>query len=212
MVIYSLFNSNVAISKKHPMKFDFNSLKNPYTWEEYLSLHEKLVENKGTTGPVQNEEMAHYTMLNLQRSKRVLKQLKLDTEIVQTISQLPPQKWVLITEPWCGDASQSVPAIASFAKASSNIELKLILRDENLEIMDMFLTNGGRSIPVLIRIQPETNEVISHWGPRPKSAQEIFVQLKKEGKTKEELVLEIQKWYNENKSIELITELIELAH
>ena len=77
--------------------------------------------------------------------------------------------------------------------------------------MDNFLTNGGRSIPVLVRINPETNEVVSHWGPRPRAAQELFLKHKSEGKSKEESVLEIQKWYNENKSQDLISELIEFA-
>ena len=59
--------------------------------------------------------------------------------------------WLVLTEAWCGDAAQSLPIINKMAEVSDNITLRLILRDENLDVMDQFLQNGrSRSIPKLI--------------------------------------------------------------
>lgn len=179
---------------------------------DYLQLQEHLVEIKSTTGDNKSEEMVHYTMLNWQRTKRVLKTMEIEDSIQNSISNAPAQKWILISEPWCGDASQSVPIIIELAKLNPAITLDILLRDENLDVMDLFLTNGGRSIPKLIRLNPQTNEVVSVWGPRPKAAQELYLQMKADNLSHEEMVIQLQNWYNKNSGKDTRMEIAELAN
>jgi len=181
---------------------------------DYLKLHEHLVAAKTTTGENKSEAMVHYTMLNWQRTKRVLKTMKttgIEDSIKNSISKAPAQKWILISEPWCGDASQSVPVIIELAKLNPAIKLDILLRDDNLEVMDQFLTNGGRSIPKLIRLNPETNEVISDWGPRPEAAQDLYLRMKEENLPYEEMSIQLQNWYNKNSGKDLRIEIAALA-
>jgi hypothetical protein len=183
---------------------------NAFSWQDYFSLHETLVKEGKTTGPIQNEDLAHYTLLNYQRSKRVFNHLKLTSATIDKIQAAREQQWLLITEAWCGDASQSVPVIAAMANLNDKINLRIVLRDEYPELIDRFLTNGGRAIPILIILNPKTGQVLNHWGPRPENAQKFVYQLREQNIPKEEISLAIQKWYNENKSLEIIEEILAL--
>jgi hypothetical protein len=80
------------------------------------------------------------------------------------------------------------------------------LRDEEPFLIDQYLTNGGKSIPILV-IRNEHGEDIAVWGPRPTKAQELFLKLKEEGKEFADIKEEIQKWYNEDKGTEIQAEL-----
>jgi len=164
---------------------------------------------EGKTSGAQNEDLIHYTKLNAQRSKRISKTTKLNPELVRQVKELSGQTWLLITETWCGDAANSVPVIALLAEENSNINLRIVLRDENTELMDQFLTKGGRSIPKLIVLDDELN-VLFDWGPRPEQLQKIYWDWR-ESENRipySEFHLVIQKWYNDNKSVDIQQELI----
>ncbi|CAF3954212.1 unnamed protein product [Rotaria sp. Silwood1] len=122
-------------------------------------------------------------------------------DVKETLQSINEKKyWILITEAWCGDAAQIVPIIGRLAEINSNIELLIILRDENPELMDKYLTNGGRSIPILISLNDKFEEEW-HWGPRPKPAQAMVIENKEtKAVSHEELKKQIQLWYTEHKT------------
>ncbi|WP_025762671.1 thioredoxin family protein [Dyadobacter tibetensis] len=179
-----------------------------YTYLDYLSMTEKLVEAGMTSGPVQNEELSHYTRLNLSRMQRVYKTVKLEDELLQAVREIQePQDWYIITEAWCGDAAQNVPVLAVLAQENPLINLKLILRDENLAFMDAYLTNGGRSIPKLIAVDVRQNELFT-WGPRPEPTYELFMEYKNNPEMGHDAFAEkIQRWYLADKSMSLQQEI-----
>ena len=155
--------------------------------------------------------LINYTKLNAQRSKRVSKTSILKPELINLIEELPKQTWLLITETWCGDAASSVPVISKLATLNPQIDLRLVLRDENTELMDQFLTRGGRSIPKLISLDSDLNVQFT-WGPRPEELQKIYWDWR-ESENKipySEFHLVIQRWYNENKSEAIQGELMQL--
>lgn len=180
------------------MKFPFDKkrIEEGMSFQSYYNLTEKLVEEGKTTGPKQSDDLAHYTKLNLSRMKRLAKTASLSDLLIEKINQIKSKVYFLvISEAWCGDAAQNVPLIAKAAEFSSNIDLKIILRDDNLDIMDAYLTNGGRSIPKVIAIDAETLEVIAEWGPRPKGAQELMLELKSKEAAYPEISEALQRWY-----------------
>ncbi|MEL7004310.1 MAG: thioredoxin family protein, partial [Bacteroidota bacterium] len=127
--------------------------------------YRKLIDDKfaigQTTGVDHSESMLNYTKLNIQRMNKWDKVTKLGDETVSLAEKLDrPQYWMLLTEGWCGDAAQCTPFIQKVASLNENIQLKIILRDENPEVMDAYLTEGGRSIPKLIILDAETLEEI----------------------------------------------------
>ena len=153
-------------------------------------------------------ELNHYVPLNLHRHQRWMKHGVISDSLQEQISKITTiQHWVLITEPWCGDAAQCVPALEKLALCSPNIQTKYILRDENPEVMDAYLTNGGRSIPKLICLDEQLQEVFT-WGPRPDVIQAVMNDLKANGVTEIAQIVEaIQKAYNDNKQAGIYDEL-----
>ena len=72
-----------------------------------------------------------------------------------------------LSEDWCGDAVNILPVVARFAEAVPNVDLRVLSRDENPDIMDAHLTGGrSRSIPVVILYDRDFRER-GWWGPRP---------------------------------------------
>ncbi|WP_078381938.1 thioredoxin family protein [Sutcliffiella halmapala] len=78
---------------------------------------------------------------------------------------------IVLTEDWCGDALLNNPILMNIAN-EAHIDVRFILRDQNLELMDQYLTNGtARAIPIFIFINQEGEEVVV-WGPRAAELQE----------------------------------------
>ena len=166
----------------------------------YMQLTEQLVAEGRTSGPNQSAPYVYYTKLNLQRMKRLNKTVEIPAQLVELYKQKANEwRWITITEPWCGDAAQCVPVIDKLAQAIGGIQSQYLLRDEHPEVMDAYLTNGGRSIPKLICLDAEGREVFT-WGPRPDVIQEVMNRLKADGVTEiSEIVEAIQKAYNDDK-------------
>lgn len=175
------------------------AIKDSVSAEQYLVMHANYAEEGKTSGE-HNEDMVYYTKLNAQRSKRITKTAVLVPELVEKVRGLPKQTWLLITETWCGDAANSVPLLAKLADVNANVDLRVVFRDENLDLMDQFLTKGGRSIPKLIALDEELN-VLFDWGPRPREAQDLYWSWreKEDREPYKEFQVVMQKWYNENK-------------
>ncbi len=182
------------------------------TYESYRKMTEDLLAQNKTTGENQSEEMIHYTKMNVTRMRRIDKHIPLSDELKEVLDQIKkPQRWTVLTEPWCGDAAQIVPVFNKIAEECPQITLDILLRDENLELMDQYLTNGGRSIPKLIVTDEESGDEIFNWGPRPASAQKLVIELKESGLPLMEMATQLHTWYAKNKTedtqAELVTEL-----
>lgn len=184
---------------------------NGYTYEEYRKLINELFEEGKTTGNDHSEAMLDYTKMNIQRMNRLDKTIEIDQELKDKLYKIPCQvNWLLITEAWCGDAAQNVPILNKIADASSNVKLRLILRDEHLDIMDKYLTNGGRAIPKLIILDAKMNEIAT-WGPRPSEVQEMVLDNKLNAKLPYgEFAKVVQKWYAKDKGKLLQREMLEV--
>lgn len=183
-------------------------LEQAMNYSAYMALTEQLVNEGRTSGPNQSEAYVYYTKLNLQRMNRLNKTITIPTELSELIAQKAQHwTWLIITEPWCGDAAQCVPALEKLALCSSKIQTKYILRDENPEVMNAYLTNGGRSIPKLICLDEQLQGVFT-WGPRPDVIQAVMNDLKANGVTEIAQIVEaIQKAYNDNKQAGIYEEL-----
>uniref|UniRef100_A0AB33KZ95 Thioredoxin family protein n=1 Tax=Tenacibaculum sp. Pbs-1 TaxID=3238748 RepID=A0AB33KZ95_9FLAO len=188
-----------------------NSLEKAFSYSEYRDLVSDLLAQGKSTGPNQSDDLLNYSKLNDKRMKRLDKTVKLTEETLAKIKDVKePQTWLVLTEGWCGDAAQNLPVINKIAEENPNINLKLVLRDENLELMDEFLTNGGRSIPKLIALNKE-NEVINTWGPRPTEATKMVVDYKeKHGSLDADFKTDLQVWYNKNKGENTQEDLISM--
>jgi hypothetical protein len=189
-----------------------NSLKKTISYTDYRALVSDLLVEGKSTGPEQSEDLTNYSLLNDRRMKRLDKTIKISEETIQEFQKVSaPQTWLVITEGWCGDAAQNLPVLNKIATASDYIDLKVVLRDENLELMDLFLTNGGRSIPKLIALDKDNN-VIDSWGPRPTVATKMVADYKeKNGVLDPEFKQDLQVWYNKDKGQSVQEDFVSIA-
>lgn len=154
----------------------------------------------------------HYTKMNVQRMNRVDKTVSLTDDLTSTINHLKGNyKFLVITEGWCGDAAQIIPVLNKIATASlGRIDLKFVLRDKNLPLIDAHLTNGGRAIPVLIVLNEAADQVLATWAPRPQILQELLKEWKKETTEMPILAEKLHGWYAKDKTQSTQAELTRL--
>lgn len=196
--------------KKNNMKTLIeNSIKKAMDYAQYNLLFKQLVEEGRTTGE-QTPEKLNYTKLNFSRTKRLDKTAVISEEALEVFKNISAkQTWLIITEPWCGDAAQTLPYLNKIAQLSVNIDLKIVLRDENPELMDQFLTNGSQSIPIVIKVD-ENFDVIETFGPRSKAATKLVTDYKTQhGKIDDAFKEILQVWYNNDKGVSIVNDVLD---
>lgn len=187
-----------------------NYLAQAMTYSEYRSMLDQLLAEGKTTGPDQSEAMIAYAKLNQQRMQRIEKTIKLTDELMDVLSHLQKEITVLvISEGWCGDAAQIIPVFDAIQKNTNRFKVKMILRDEHLELIDAYLTNGGRAIPKAIFTDTMGNE-LAVWGPRPAKAQAIMDELKAKNASAEDKKEALHLWYGRDRTVTTQKELVEV--
>lgn len=189
-----------------------NALDKSINYEEYRELIHRLAVDNSNSGPEKTEALANYTKLNDKRMGRWDKTLKIPEPIVDKVKSIKKKvTWLVMTESWCGDASPSLPVMNKLAELVPNLKLNIVLRDEHPELMDLFLTNGARSIPKLIALDGNTNIVLGEWGPRsPKATQMVMNEKATHGKLRPEFKQELQVFYNKDKGQDILNDLVGL--
>jgi glutaredoxin-related protein len=171
---------------------------------DYLSHWDKALE-----GGIYLESYADYLSLNRVRFNRNYKTFKASEEFVKVSQRVSfPTNWIIITEPWCGDAAQSVPLIIKLIEHLPNASYTLELRDQGT-LIDNYLTNGGKGIPKVI-MRDEHGSDMFVWGPRTEAAQRLFNELKAEGVELKVLHESLHAWYAKDRGQSLESELLVL--
>lgn len=116
---------------------------------------------------------------------------------------------LVIAEDWCGDGSSSIPYLAKLAGITRNIEVRVLRRDEYPTVMDRYLTNGARAIPIVIVLDADFDE-LGAWGPRPATLQEWV--LRERAKTgMKPPHPQIRRWYARDKGESMLLEVLALV-
>jgi len=142
--------------------------------------------------------------------KAIVHRVSIPLEISARVEALHGHWHLLIlNEDWCGDSINIVPIIAKLSESVSNVDVRILARDQNLDIMDAHLTGGkSRSIPIVILLNPEFEEC-GWWGPRPRALQKWVVE---EGMalSKEERYREIRTFYARDRGLTTMSEIVEM--
>lgn len=188
-------------------KIDEKYWQNALTFEQYL----KVAEERSQNNPDKNDEKQDYYELGLTRITRTLKTYKVDADQLSTLrSKNFNGKVLIISEPWCGDASSTVPAVSKFFESAGN-EVKIFLRDSDTSLIDQFLTNGSQSIPIVLLLN-EDHSVKNVWGPRSKYGTELLKKFKENEETypREDFYNDLQVYYAKDRGKDTIQEILNL--
>lgn len=106
-----------------------------------------------------------------------------DKEFFESLNNRDDLRCLILASDWCGDVVRNIPVVFK-ALENSGIPVEVLVMEQNLDVMDQFLTMGGRSIPVVI-IADTGGFVLGQWGPRPKHVQEVMIQFKQKNPDRE---------------------------
>ncbi len=178
----------------------------------YRALIQDLLEQNKSTGTHQSDDLTAYSRMNDHRMNRWDKTYTPSEAIVAAVAGLSDEWiWLVLTEGWCGDAAQNIPLLHKISQLSEGkIIFRLLLRDENLDLMDEYLTNGGRAIPKLICLRAHDLKELGTWGPRPAPAQAMVMDFKQKpyGDYKK-FAEEVHGWYARDKAQTFNQEILE---
>ena len=181
---------------------------NAVTYAQYLENSDQKILELENSQEAEDKVYLEYYQLGKTRMQRVDKTYHPTAELTEALaSKKFSGKILIISEGWCGDAAMIIPVIHRFFEEKN--EVRITYRDQN-NLIDSYLTNGAKSIPMVL-ILDENNEVISHWGPRPKSGMQLLEKHKANPETynADEFHNDLQIYYTKNKGVDIITELLE---
>ena len=152
-----------------------------------------------------------YIPINQQRARRVRKQIAevgLREDVLEAVSRVVPgTRMLVLNEVWCGDGAQILPVHEAMEQASGGrLEIRVLMRDSHLDMMDLFLTNGGRAIPKTVLLN-ESMHVLGSWGPRPQEAMDLVKRIKSDPAIAHTYGSAVHKWYAEDKQQNIQREL-----
>jgi hypothetical protein len=137
------------------------------SYEAYAQFIEDLLAQYHHRNPDSVDEHVHFTRMNLISMERLDKIARMMAVTRVQMAKVMPMIWLVLTESWCNDAAQVLPVLNKMAKLNSNVQFQILFRDQQPKLMDAFLTNGTRSIPKVIFLDPTSLKVLGQWGPRP---------------------------------------------
>jgi hypothetical protein len=131
-------------------------------------------------------------------------------EAILARSKTLEQPWHLfvLSEEWCGDSINTLPLVARLAEAMPGLDMRIVERDSNPDLIDAHLTGTSRSIPVIMLLDGDYTER-AWWGPRPRPLQEWVI---KEGLAmpKDDRYREVRTWYARDHGVTSLTELLDM--
>lgn len=116
---------------------------------------------------------------------------------------------LVLNADWCLDSANTVPVMERLAEAMRGVELRLLERDRFPEVMDRYLTNGTRSIPLVIVLDRDFRE-LGRWGPRPSELQ-AWVVANKATVPAEQRYREQRRWYARDRGETTLREILAAA-
>lgn len=122
-----------------------------------------------------------------------------------------PGRWhlLVLSEDWCGDAVNSVPYVARLAELAPNLDLRVLARDANPDLMDAHLTGTSRSIPVVIAYDEHFVER-GWWGPRPAALQSWVLGPEGQALDKTQRYRHVRAWYARDRGGTTLDEILTL--
>jgi hypothetical protein len=180
----------------------------------YDGLRQHITESLATPNP--DEHLAKqlpYYRESIERIDQLTPTIHLLPELQAALASLTLRYvWAIITEGWCGDASHTVPILEAVAQASGgHIETHYFLRSANLDLIDRYLTNGGRAMPIAVLLHAGSRTEAAVWGPRPAPLQALMQELKARQTPPKDITAQVNAWYDQDATRTTQHELLALV-
>ncbi len=178
------------------------------SYEAFCLISERIAKAKDNNGVDKDSKTRLLISRNLNTMEKVLKDVTIPFSLFNGIASNTQQfHWLVIAEPWCQDTANVLPILYKLSEVNEKIELRIIFRDEQPEVMDQFLTDGKRAIPKLICFDQD-HHIVGEWGPRPLVLQKFIDKIKTNSTiSSDELKMRIHIWYHTDGGTAIFNEL-----
>jgi len=179
-------------------------------WKKGMSFESYIDRIQSKIEIQESNELADKQLLTIQRAHHIMENYIPDLRQQKKLEEKNFQgKILIIAEDWCGDCSQVTPVIKKFFQDKN--PLKILYRDENPDLMRLFLTNGNEAIPIVIFLDENFN-LISHWGPRTRHGLELLAKFKHDPDQYPRSVFlkDLQAYYERNRGFDIVEEILEI--
>lgn len=180
----------------------------------YAGLRQHIVEALATPQPDEHlaKQLPYYREC-VERLDQITPTIHLLPELQAALTSLSQRYiWAIITEGWCGDASHTVPLLEAVAQASGgSIETRYFLRSANTDLIDRYLTNGGRAMPIAVLLHADSLTEAAVWGPRPAPLQALMQDLKARQVPPKDITAQAHAWYDQDANRTTQHELLALV-
>ena len=131
-------------------------------------------------------------------------------DLVERLRSLPARRHLLVlSEDWCGDALNTLPPLSRLVEAVPHLDMRILERDQNLDLMDTHLTGTSRAIPVVMTLDEQYRE-LGWWGSRPAALQQWVTSEAAQALSKEDRYLEMRRWYGRDHGRTALAEITAL--
>ena len=140
--------------------------------------------------------------------RQIYERAVLSNDVLEMAESIPGQwNFLVLAEDWCGDAVHVLPYLARLEETFPHFRLRILSRDENPDLMASHLTNGTCSIPVVMILDQDFQEV-AWWGPRPGPLQALFL-VEIRDLPREEWFPRIRAWSARDRGRTTLTEILQ---
>lgn len=137
------------------------------------------------------------------------KRAQVPEDLVERVRSLPKRYLLALSEDWCGDAVNTLPYVARLTEAVPQLDLRVLERDKNLDLMDAHLTGTSRAIPVVM-VLDENYQELGWWGSRPEPLQEWVMSEESQQMEPDDRYREVRRWYARDQGRTALEEIVEL--
>ena len=181
-------------------------------WQHYYALCKQYVEGYDKPLIYQDEKMLRYTASNIKRMDAILQYITIESKLYNLLQSVSTRwTWLVLAEPWCGDVAQILPVLYTIASCTDSIDFKILQSDSHPQILDQYMTEQSRSIPILLCLATDTLQEIGRWGPRPAALQVLVAHYKDDTTVSyRDKVRRVHSWYESDKTQVIQAEFIDL--
>lgn len=184
-------------------------MKGLFAYEEYIDLVEKLIHQEDDVLVDYNSITQESLSRHAEQFNKTLNAVQLNKKVYNYLSEFEKHlKWTIITEPWCVDDAFITPYLMMMAQSAEHIQLEIALRDQQEDLMNLHLTNGTKSIPILV-CKDENDDFLFRWGPQPAACQDMVNALPKDISAADKME-KLVDWYKHDHGEQVQLEIFEL--
>ena len=171
------------------------------SFDKYLKEgYENSIESLKASAPTNTEaetKQLEYITNNFITVQTILKTYEPSSQIKNIISKLPPMDVYIIMENWCGSSANIVPYAVKMLNTIAETKIHVVPRDVNEDFMNLYLSDGKKSIPIIIGFDKTGNELFK-WGSATSVQTEYSKHLQAQKMEFSDFILAMKKWFLEH--------------